>query len=243
MKTTKRSKMLLSSIAMLLVALVALGSATFAWYSINRTVTASEMTVKASTVGGLLITSTETTKVKNVVADNYGTAVEYDLTETLYPAWLSSFSAGTATMKTYEHNDGSTVAKTDVATSALSDTDSNYTYVVVKDLTLKNTNNLTGTVTPTLTVDQVSGSYIRAVLYKADGTVLATTTSDTAATSTNAPTAAASNTITLAKNATQQCYIVIYAEGYNSNCTAANANDATKNADVDVAVSFTMADA
>ena len=41
-----RKKMLLSSIAMLLVALVALGSATFAWYITNATVTAEKTQFK-----------------------------------------------------------------------------------------------------------------------------------------------------------------------------------------------------
>lgn len=50
-----RKKMLLSSIAMLLVALVALGSATFAWYMTNDTVTASTTTFSASTAEGLVI--------------------------------------------------------------------------------------------------------------------------------------------------------------------------------------------
>ena len=57
MKNTKsRKKMLLSSVAMLLVALVALGSATYAWFTINRTVEAKTMTVKAATADGLQIT-------------------------------------------------------------------------------------------------------------------------------------------------------------------------------------------
>jgi hypothetical protein len=54
MKNT-RKKMLLSSVAMLLVALVALGSATYAWFSLNTTVSADTMTVKAAASKGLEI--------------------------------------------------------------------------------------------------------------------------------------------------------------------------------------------
>ncbi len=54
MKNT-RKKMLLSSIAMLLVALVALGSATFAWYADVTTVTAQTSTWNATTSSGLVI--------------------------------------------------------------------------------------------------------------------------------------------------------------------------------------------
>ncbi len=54
--TKSRKRILLSSIAMLLVALVALGSATFAWFTINKSVDAKAMTVKAATANGLQIT-------------------------------------------------------------------------------------------------------------------------------------------------------------------------------------------
>lgn len=55
-----RKKILLSSIAMLLVALVALGSATFAWFSVNKTVVADTMKVQAIAADGLVINNTQT---------------------------------------------------------------------------------------------------------------------------------------------------------------------------------------
>ena len=55
MKNT-RKKMLLSSIAMLLVALIALGSATYAWFTINKTVKADGINVAAAVAKGLVIT-------------------------------------------------------------------------------------------------------------------------------------------------------------------------------------------
>lgn len=54
MKNT-RKKMLLSSVAMLLVALVALGAATYAWYSEVTTVTAEKTQFNASTSTGIVI--------------------------------------------------------------------------------------------------------------------------------------------------------------------------------------------
>ena len=54
MKNT-RKKMLLSSIAMLLVALIALGSATFAWFTSNPNAVASGLKMKASASKGLVI--------------------------------------------------------------------------------------------------------------------------------------------------------------------------------------------
>lgn len=53
-----RKKILLSSIAMLLVALVALGSATFAWYITNATVTAEKTQFSAASADGLVIRHT-----------------------------------------------------------------------------------------------------------------------------------------------------------------------------------------
>lgn len=56
--TKTRKRMLLSSIAMLLVALVALGSATYAWFTVSKTVTANEMRVQAIASAGLEISNT-----------------------------------------------------------------------------------------------------------------------------------------------------------------------------------------
>lgn len=52
---TNRKKMLLSSIAMLLVALVALGSATYAWFTSNPNATASGISMKTTAAAGLVI--------------------------------------------------------------------------------------------------------------------------------------------------------------------------------------------
>ena len=53
--TTFRKKALLSSIAMLLVALVALGSATFAWFASNPNANASGLSLKTTASTGLVI--------------------------------------------------------------------------------------------------------------------------------------------------------------------------------------------
>ena len=53
--TTFRKKALLSSVAMLLVALVALGSATFAWFTANPNANASGLKLKTTAASGLVI--------------------------------------------------------------------------------------------------------------------------------------------------------------------------------------------
>jgi hypothetical protein len=69
---TSRKKMLLSSIAMLLVALVALGSATYAWFSISKTVTANNMQIKAVATAGLEISKTSATSGYDPVSVSFG---------------------------------------------------------------------------------------------------------------------------------------------------------------------------
>ena len=58
MKTSSRKRLLVSSVAMLLVAMLALGTATYAWFTSNKSVTANGMKVKASSAKGLQITGT-----------------------------------------------------------------------------------------------------------------------------------------------------------------------------------------
>lgn len=72
MTNTKfRKRALLSSVAMLLVALVALGSATFAWFVDDPTAKASGISGTAQTATGLLIkTSTDSTWSHNAILAN-----------------------------------------------------------------------------------------------------------------------------------------------------------------------------
>lgn len=67
--TKSRKRMLLSSIAMLLVALVALGSATFAWYITNATVTAEKTQFSAASADGLVIRHTTSDTWSNKVTN------------------------------------------------------------------------------------------------------------------------------------------------------------------------------
>ncbi len=60
--TTFRKKALLSSVAMLLVALVALGSATFAWFTSNPNAYASGLSLKTTASTGLVIRTETDTK-------------------------------------------------------------------------------------------------------------------------------------------------------------------------------------
>ncbi|MBQ6626228.1 MAG: hypothetical protein IIX27_02935 [Ruminococcus sp.] len=68
--TTFRKKALLSSVAMLLVALVALGSATFAWFAANPNAEASGLNLKTTAASGLVIkTDTDPNWSHNALLD------------------------------------------------------------------------------------------------------------------------------------------------------------------------------
>lgn len=68
--TTFRKKALLSSVCMLLVALVALGSATFAWFTSNPNAEAAGLALKTTAASGLVIrTETDTNWTHNAKFD------------------------------------------------------------------------------------------------------------------------------------------------------------------------------
>lgn len=54
MKTTSRKRLLISSVAMLLVAMLALGTATFIWFSTSTTAKANNFKVKTIQASNLL---------------------------------------------------------------------------------------------------------------------------------------------------------------------------------------------
>ena len=85
-------KQLLAAVAMVLVAAVALGSSTYAWFANNNKVTATGMTVNAQAEGSLLVISTSTTLGNS-------TSVAMNLTGAkLFPTHLTTELDGAPTM-------------------------------------------------------------------------------------------------------------------------------------------------
>ncbi len=80
MTNTKfRKRALLSSVAMLLVALVALGSATFAWFTANPDAEAHGISMKTTASAGLVIrTDTDTTWSHSATLNKNGTTFNLD---------------------------------------------------------------------------------------------------------------------------------------------------------------------
>lgn len=93
MKTTSRRRLLVSSLCMLLVAIVAMGTATFAWFTSDPTANASGVNVKSTASEGLLIKAAE----ENVWTHN-ATIAKNSGNQTLAPA---SFNLGAWDGKAY----------------------------------------------------------------------------------------------------------------------------------------------
>lgn len=108
MKTTSRKRLLISSVAMLLVAMLALGTATFAWFTSSTTSKASGINVQTIKSSELQIS-----KLNKV----WGTTVDYGMksTQTYLPVssadGMNWYSANAKARDSYEANDAEAAVK------------------------------------------------------------------------------------------------------------------------------------
>ena len=176
MTNTKfRKRALLSSVAMLLVALVALGSATFAWFTSSTTATAQGINVQTTQASELQIAKTDM---------NWGTSINYNYTGTFEPASTingSNWFSGEGTSRT----NGAQKADTDWAAISSANA-SKYYYTEMLNVRNNGTAAING-VTITFSLGEVpvtnGKNYVRVALAEV------TAASDTAAKTAN-PTAA-----------------------------------------------------
>ncbi len=118
MKTTSRRRLLVSSLCMLLVAIVAMGTATFAWFTSSTTATASGINVQTIKASELQISSINT---------DWGTTVDYgQKNKVLLPA---STANGTAWFKANALDKGAFTAKADTVASVGDTEKGNYYFV------------------------------------------------------------------------------------------------------------------
>lgn len=121
----KASQKLIPAVAMLLVSAVALGSASYAWFTMSRTVTATDMTLEAVAPTNLLIANAETGTYGETakVAANYENAL-------IYPASSvngTKFYAAEEIKSTMGGKPDATTVFTDVSDKAMAkDTDGYY---------------------------------------------------------------------------------------------------------------------
>ena len=236
MTNTKfRKRALLTSVAMMLVALVALGSATFAWFTANDSVTATGLSVTASTADGLKIAKTAiNTAPASAPADNaYAQTVSIAVAENTVWAPVSPIVASAASVTFYSASAESfdSYLMNDTAAS------STETGFYATDLWLKATTATSLTVQATiggtaanygrvLLVDTNGNSYYLSNdaestnTIKLDGTTLKPATGEGNTYSSSA----SNNTLPVSAISTgQQFHVYVYLEGQDPQCIDANA--------------------
>ena len=127
MKTTSRKRLLISSVAMLLVAMLALGTATFAWFTSSTTATASNINVKTIKSSELQIS--KSTRLWDTTVD-YATDNKVLLPTSTVDgkAW---FTANAETRNSYKKADG-------VDFSPATVTAENNSYYFTEELNVRN---------------------------------------------------------------------------------------------------------
>lgn len=258
-----RKKILLSSIAMLLVALVALGSATFAWFTIQRTVKADSMQVSATAQKGIEITidngttGGSNTKHFTSTADDVN-PISWASNKTLagfVPAQEVTDANATSYSGTYKSTGTVPAAETAAATEAFKQ-GNNFTVYRVGVRSAAQTG---GTVTPyaiaaAVKISAIAGKdatgYARVALYnETTSTVVATyAANDTSDSAVNGTAADAKTTVNLTSSdasvnvsdsgADWTYYqLIVWFEGTDSDCVDTNADKG-----VNVEISFTASD-
>ncbi len=150
MKANSRRRVLISSMAMLLVALVALSTATFAWFTQNTTSTADGISVKTAKTSTLEISKK---------GHEWGTYVNYSHTKTMFPA---STTTGTTFVKAVAEKSTAATLKTGTIQTA-----SGESYVYAEQLNIRN--NGDGKVNGvTITIENFKCNYGRIALVPAN---------------------------------------------------------------------------
>lgn len=159
MKTTSRRRLLVSSLCMLLVAIVALGTATFAWFTQNTTATADGIYAKTVKASSLLISDK---------GKNWDTTVTYNQgTNTAQQTMFPASSGNGSSWFTATSNDAKTGAFETDKIISVSVADANAKYVFKNMLNVKNDGDegIINNITITFNLGTISASkYARVAL-------------------------------------------------------------------------------
>lgn len=249
-KQTTRRKMLISSVAMLLVAMVALGTATFAWFTTNTTATADGINVKTVSASDLQIAKYD---------EQYSTTIDYGVSsQVLYPA---SSDDGTNWYNTTADNQnsyakGTSATITDVSAKYVGSGTSSSTeaYYFKDKLYIKNAGDTTIndiTISAQFTWD--TDNYMRVALVKKGDLFEESVVSDNSTawdayadasgtTKTIAPTGTNLNSVevgSLTSGSIAEYDIYVWYEGQDTDCKSTNAGKEL--ADIDITVTGTPA--
>ena len=156
MKATSRRRLLVSSVAMLLVAMLALGTATYAWFTTSTSATASKLTVRTVKASELQLSSTTI---------GWTDTLEYNVDKVLKPA--SSANGNDWFIADATDKDGTAGTVTQIAK-----TDSGFGgYVFADQLNVKNNGEATvQNVKISFTLSETKandGNYLRLALVEA----------------------------------------------------------------------------
>lgn len=112
MKTNSRKRLLVSSVAMLLVAMLALGTATYAWFTTDSTTTASGINVQTTKKSTLVVSSVDSDWTDNL---------DYGFNKTLQPAssndGINWYKAVADSITSYEATNGEKISDPTVNTN------------------------------------------------------------------------------------------------------------------------------
>ena len=186
--TKFRRRALLASVAMMLVAMLALGTATFAWFSTNPTANSTGIKMSTTTSTGLLAKAASDTSgfSHNTGLNGKDATATFSVQPVsfIFGAAITNYYTATATLDgNYAAlpatiTEGSFDQSTTVAGDALTAGATNSNNIYQERIYLKTNNGATGTVTSvnvTMTVtDNALAHAARVTLLKNDGTVIGT---------------------------------------------------------------------
>lgn len=159
MKTTSRKRLLVSSVAMLLVAMLALGTATYAWFTSNTTATASGINVKTIKSSELQISKSDKA---------WGTQIDYGVAnKTFIPA---STANGTAWFTANAEDRTSFEKPVDEQFSSITD---GANYYFAEQLNVRNAGQA-DVENVTISISGINNDYIRVAVVEANDSGLGT---------------------------------------------------------------------
>lgn len=248
MNSKKLKRQLTAAVVMVLVAVLALSSATFAWFSMNTKVTATNVTIEATTSKNLLITKTSAN------ADDYSSTTDLDI-ENLELVPTSTIGGDVATptffklstVGTHMTQDSAARGSDTTFTTATANTDYVKTTVWLKCVG-EDTTNLKATITTTdggeadldpairvMLVDRTNNktfiySPVSGASYLTAGQAVTGTDNAQAAVLGTITTAATSSSVLLdsmTKDTAYQFDVYAWYEGEDAACKATNTLDLT----------------
>ncbi|MGN1432169.1 MAG: hypothetical protein ACI4XI_00560 [Ruminococcus sp.] len=153
MKTSSRKRLLVSSVAMLLVAMLALGTATYAWFTSSTAVYADGINVRTTKASKLQISD---------ISGSWTNHVDYGVSKIMYPV---SSANGSAWYKADAETDTNFAAKAGTYASVTDTAD----YVIKNQLNVKNNGEADVANVKIKFSFPSNSSYLRVALVEADG--------------------------------------------------------------------------